>query len=1026
MSAIEQGWDPIRLDSSIQAGPTTVVPAPLLGAPLLPLELMSWEDFERLQWRILRDVEGLRHARLYGRRGQAQHGLDVVALATTHTGVALQSKRYLKFDESDLDAAVAKFRETSRPFEVQRLVIGVACEAKSTAIDEALAKHRTSLNPVELELWDKDELSAKLRGQPELVIQFFGQPTAEAFCLPFVFKATEVPSADAVVVREALARTPEVSTGAAQCFRDARSNESDPRKALELIEAGQARLVSAGFRSFAAQYEEHRFRVLAQLGRSAESARGALNEMWLALDRGKIHSAERTIRRLEQIAADESGSEVANACLSVAHAAISLHVNPLGQVPAFDSLALGDLESRARLAILAGEIALSNDLDSWLEEAAQDMGDIASELEADGLLRTRLRLLVAEATQDWSHILADARKLRLGHDSGALVTARYARHRALRQHFEEADTLWEEAAGDACLASRWCDASTWVFSRRAFRTHWKLGQPDELLSLEIALGEMGPSESVIPIDEQAYTNALDYIHRQKMRPAAIAAQRALRQTVVLSDWGGEQRARRVLGHIYAASEEPELAASHYCRAGDTAAVKELARQFPTKFIDVTSSLAATNYWTVGTSFRLIAAEADLVPDLAIDRLAELILDELRGAEQRTLADFRGLATSRYLGALKALAGVAGRLTTEQADTALTHFESQPEVEQNHYRFHDQDEAMAVANIAISQPSLRSRAITHLVQLLARSEPSRKDITMRAIDSAPEIAKAPLEIAAHKGNMWAQETLAARGMANASPSACADALDRLARPLQHTPGLYTVGTNAIGDSVLVRALPPEQRQAAVTELLQRADDPHVGLADRGEYLLAASNLLDDMSADARHATFTEAMRLVNGMSPSAHDQFEAQHSSKLGMIRHTGSPSSPQAKALFLAAMLAVDQDELSAVKQQAYVLLGSSSDSSDYWPTRVLQCLGDALNDDLGFLAGQSWAPRSLAAVLWSRHPVPQHLGRRLARDEDPRVRRTLATELAQITPQPEHAEALQILQTDPAFSVRSLLHPRA
>ncbi|MDT0219966.1 hypothetical protein [Gordonia sp. AC31] len=57
-----------------------MTPATTLGKlDRLPLEELLWEDFERLQWRMLRDVEGLREAQIYGDRGQSQFGIDVAA-----------------------------------------------------------------------------------------------------------------------------------------------------------------------------------------------------------------------------------------------------------------------------------------------------------------------------------------------------------------------------------------------------------------------------------------------------------------------------------------------------------------------------------------------------------------------------------------------------------------------------------------------------------------------------------------------------------------------------------------------------------------------------------------------------------------------------------------------------------------------------------------------------------------------------------------------------------------------------------
>ena len=80
------------------------------------------------------------------------------------------------------------------------------------------------------------------------------------------------------------------------------------------------------------------------------------------------------------------------------------------------------------------------------------------------------------------------------------------------------------------------------------------------------------------------------------------------------------------------------------------------------------------------------------------------------------------------------------------------------------------------------------------------------------------------------------------------------------------------------------------------------------------------------------------------------------------------------------------------------------------------------LDEDLGFLAGQGWASRSLAAIIWTERSSPSHLGLRLATDIDPRVRRDFAEALAKIDPTPEQTEVRQLLENDLAYSVRKFL----
>lgn len=1012
-------WNPLPLGSPLNGAPSAPTAAPVIGQlETLPFNDLSWEDFERLQWRIMRDVEGLRHAQLYGDRGQAQFGIDIVALTPNGGGVALQSKKYKRFGAAEVRAAVKKFRATDRPFSVDRLIIGVARTVRSTGVIEELSEQKKALQPIALQIWDAQELSYLLRGRPEIVIEFFGQPTAEAFCLPFKLDVAVVPPAEVVAVREAIARTPEASTGAQQFF-DRSAEEPDAAKALALIEAGQARLRHAGFHPHAAQYDEQRTHLLAKLGRADEAARQVLDELWVALDQGLSTTAQITSSRLAELAKLAPDNEQVKLSQRVANTAIDLYVNPLGYVPKIDKLRIGGATDQVRLALLAGETALANDDRAWLSEAVSVLAELSGISSIDRVLRTRLRMLLAQATADWSELLTDARRLNLGHDLLGLVTARYARDCALNQRFEEADLAWDEASGSASLARQWGEASVWIFSRRAFRARWNPFTSDELLPLQTAIRRMGTSVPLIPLADGAHEDALAALSDQRLRPAAISAQRALRDAITASDWAGEERARRALAAILIEADEPTLAARHLVRAGATKAVEALGKSLPLDFIDVLDDLDAPNYWTVGTSYRLIASQADLVPDDLVEILAGHLVSELTAAETGSKPDLRGFATSRYNNAIKALAGIANRLGATHADEVLSHFEKQPPVEEHHYRFHDEDEAVVVAGIAITHVAIADRAIRHLVALLGRSQGARKSPTLDAIDRNRALAHDALTALAEAGNHWAREMLSFTDPQDLDDTAATEALARLTTPLKHTKGVYSAGTNAIGDSLLVRHLPPDAIDTAVFELLVRADDPHIGSSDRSDYLIAAANLSAQVSAPKRSEYFEAAIRLATVPTPSEHDKLNERFTHKLGGVRMNEAVLGSRGQALFLAASLGADADQCEEVRRLAYSLLG---EQSDYWPTRALQQLGDAVKDDLAFLASQQgWAIRSLAAILWVEHTAPAHLGSRLAVDPDVRVRRALAETLAQ-HPELSHPAIREQLATDPAYSVRAAL----
>ena len=133
-------------------------------------------------------------------------------------------------------------------------------------------------------------------------------------------------------------------------------------------------------------------------------------------------------------------------------------------------------------------------------------------------------------------------------------------------------------------------------------------------------------------------------------------------------------------------------AYHLVRASNASSIKELISKFSDQYIDVSESLDAPNYWTVGRAYHLLALEADLIPDNSVDEIVQKILTDFDSKKAGTLVDVNFTDSSRYLGAVKVLAEIADRTTQELAEKALSHFRNQPEVEPNHFRFHDDSEA----------------------------------------------------------------------------------------------------------------------------------------------------------------------------------------------------------------------------------------------------------------------------------------------------------------------------------------------
>lgn len=1027
-------WQKVGVDSPLLGSASQVTDSLVKreladGLPFNKIKL--WADFESLLWHVLWDVEGLRDAYMYGVPGQAQLGLDVIGQAPDNTWVAVQSKKHKEFGPQDLQDAVDEFLKKPQKFKVSKFVIGVSRDVRTDKCVEKIAELKVALDPIDFAVWDKQKLSKMLRDHPMIVREYFGEEIAKEFCSPWVSSKIEVPSTDVVAIKNALAQTPENSTGAGKLIAAAQELvATEPEKALDLVEEAQMKLTGAGFAGNAAKHEELRASLLVALGRGTEATRRRLEDLWENLDLGYSVNAQLARQELSSLVS-KIDSDEAKEHLKVAERALALYVNPLGSVPEWVTTQIGSGLDQVRLALLAGETALAGSNLDWLAGNSEALAALAQSMDVSDSVElsfaVRLRLLVAEGMNDWTPVLDPARKGKFGEAFAGLVAARYARHCALKQQFGNAEDSWDEATQHASLAQRWTDAANWTFARRAFRSRWKPFTTNELLPIQTALAARGPTRRVVPHSEDAIENGHVQLADGRLRPAAIAAQRALRDAVTLGDWGGERSARSLLAAVLKASDEPVLAAEHLVRDGSVSAVKRLAADCPDQYLDVTVLLADSPYWITGTAYRLIAAQADLVPDDQVETIGDYALGELDDLKAGNIVDLFGFAESRFQGAIAVLGGLAGRMNEEQATRALEYFESQGPVEPNHYRYHDEDEAAATAGIAANHPSLEARALKHLVAHLARAEGSRKSEEVTVVTDRLEAARPQLTELAEAGNMWATELLAADDATKVDTGAAQEALVRLTTPLKHAPGVITVGGggSSITDSILIGNLPATDQETALVQLIARAADPKVLSGDRSSYLKAAANLAPAIESPARTDYLDSALQLVAEPTPSTSDDVIGAHSHPLGAFRMARANNS-RGQAVFLAAALARNTEEKERVRDAAFTLVGDEA-VAEYWVTRALQRLGDALPGDVGFLSGQGTSLKSLAGILWAKDPTPPPVGMRLAADADPMVRRALAHALAD-HPSDEteagklRAQAIAQLAQDPCYSVRKAL----
>jgi len=170
-----------------------------------------------------------------------------------------------------------------------------------------------------------------------------------------------------------------------------------------------------------------------------------------------------------------------------------------------------------------------------------------------------------------------------------------------------------------------------------------------------------------------------------------------------------------------------------------------------------------------------------------------------------------------------------------------------------------------------------------------------------------------------------------------------------------------------------------------------------------------------------ALFETALREATEPSPSEADELNAQLSHPFSAFRMNDKQDSRPAGAM-LAARLARTPEQQRAARDAALALVGSDN-GADYRIARALQELDIDLDDSLPYLARLGWALRSVAAINWVKSSTaPEQVGRALASDPDPRVRRALARELASSEPSERRDAVRARLSEDVRYSVRSLL----
>ena len=1024
----------IPVDDPVRQGPGKVTEPPIdPQLELLPTDSMDWEDFERLLLDLGRHELGLRSLSFFGKRGQAQKGLDVVGTNAYGTAEGIQSKRYQQFTAADLNKAVDKYTRSTVPFSLVRLVIGVGCKADDRTVVERKAALNQEHHPLEIDIWDQSRISEMLRDKPEIVIKYFGPRAAERFCVPHVFTPVEIAGPDAVATAEAVMLGPLASTDVQGLLDRAKTiSANDPAGALVLYREIQSRLMGAGFPGHAAEFDNTVAMLCVRVGEEDTAIRLLMDALWSAECAGDSLQADRVAGTLRDLAGfpefgqarnQEPRSPTLGAAFEIAEFITGHLHSPLPariELPS-EAIELVENADRARTILFAAERALGNDDLAWIAAHQEQIESIAAAVVSSHIdVAVRLRLTVADATGEWAQLIHSART-GMQRDLKALTLARHARHKLLHASPLEAESGWQEAISEACLAKRHADAADWLYSQRFVSTRYGGTYEDKWHPLARALSNLPSRPKIVTSADDARERALAALHNDAPRVAAINLRRHLLDGIRSASIFDELEARRLLGEIYRATGDLPLAAYFTVGAGDYKEARAVAVAFGDVYHDVAEMMKSPLSWVAASALQFATEQADLIPDDQLTNVIEIALSVINDVAAGKLLDSPILSPQMYLAAYGLLAALSARLPAQPAQALLDLLADSVVVKEHHYRRTDESHVAIAAGIAHAHDGdLRTEALDQLVGLFSRAAHPFRSTARNVLLSNLDQVGDRLQEMAGRGHHEAAALLGYGDPDHVSTEAAQAGAQRLCEPTKNGPNRIGTGTGAVGDSLLAAVLPTEERIACIEMLMSNAASPWEPSSNRDSYLLAASNLADDLDEERRREFLLKAIDFATNPPLSQADVLNASMSSPLGAMR-INDRSDCRPAAAYLAGRLAESPEEKRLVRDTALRLIGVGSDD-DYRVTKTLQLVQSELGDSVGLLAQGSWTLRSLAAILWAESmEVPEYLGDALSQDPDVRVRCALASAMSN-TGKRQGSGAREKLLQDPRWSIRSAL----
>jgi len=635
----------------VQARQASRLPPPRAGASNLPLGDLDPEVLERLLAEMIRRRSN-RGAHFYGRRGQAQYGLDVLERETEDARSVYQVRRYDVLTPAKIISAVTEYairpvkpgeEKPTRRFDAYRYVLATSAEFETeTALQDTLEDLQDEYaSDLVIEVWGREMLSSMLRDMGSLVRSVFGPDWAHSFC-----GFSPAPSGPGDPDPLGLVENPVQVLNLDAMATDAMTLEnSEPLESARLYGLIADTLQEANFPVHAAGQRRRQ----AQLLRAGGDSPGAFAILW---DLAKIHFTAGAVSRFGSVYGDLEAlrpdlDPLQSAKLDVLAAAQDWYERGSQLtlvVAALENIAAAADNEAAFLCMTAVEQALVDGLfDFDPPRALVDPGGNTAELlrrlrqcaegltSPDLLLRVRLTCALADARLHAGSAPADvetafaelARGAGAGRyqRAGSLVLARAAYAFATHGDTAHAIDLWRQSILLASESRRYGDV---LACRRALNAAI-LEQPVPPLGELSYLTSLPNADRLLAASQPAELNALEAMNAARLPDAFASIRRFVWETRLSGHLRDEGVGMELLGDILLAARRPAAAVIAWVTGGSAS-----------KAADIAGRIAAPlemDFWVrspvrarEAAAARVIGAQARLYGAVAAENAAHTLLD----------------------------------------------------------------------------------------------------------------------------------------------------------------------------------------------------------------------------------------------------------------------------------------------------------------------------------------------------------------------------------------------------------------